>query len=72
MPIVPAGTTAGVPDFSPAIAGHSGEGVAAAPVGGMPFKPDHCVGLTKDGHACSARPMKGTELCYGHTRSQDA
>lgn len=36
---------------------------------GGDFIPDHCQGLTKAGHACTAKPVKGTVLCYGHGRS---
>lgn len=34
------------------------------------FPPTQCAGLTtKDGAACTARPVKGEELCIGHLRS---
>jgi hypothetical protein len=43
-------------------------GGSKAPFGGMPYQPDHCVSLNKAGHACSARPVKGTTKCFGHSR----
>ena len=72
MGIELAGTQDGVPLFSPADMGHHDSGVAEAPIGGMPFQPDHCQALNKQGHACQAKPVKGDVLCYGHTRARDA
>ena len=48
------------------VAQAEGTRLAAA---GAEFIPENCQGRkVADGAACSARPMKGTMLCVGHTR----
>lgn len=34
----------------------------------MPLEPASCSGQTKAGSNCKAHPIKGTELCAGHTQ----
>ena len=47
-------------------------GAAGRPVTtvGLVFVPDRCQAPTKDGEACTARPLKGTTLCVGHTKQE--
>lgn len=72
MAVVEADSRYGTPVAAARQQNLSGSKVAAAPPGGMPFTPDHCQGITRAGAACSARPVKGGELCYGHSRGADA
>ena len=34
----------------------------------MPLEPASCSGQTKAGKDCKAHPIKGTQLCAGHTQ----
>jgi hypothetical protein len=34
----------------------------------MPLEPASCSGKTKAGKDCKAHPVKGTQLCAGHTQ----
>ena len=34
----------------------------------MPLEPASCSGQTKAGSNCKAHPIKGTQLCAGHTQ----
>jgi hypothetical protein len=50
------------------------QGANAVPMGSFisapePELPKRCLMNNKKGNPCSARVVKGTELCIGHTRS---
>lgn len=57
---------------SPVAGGRAPNGAKAGVRQAMPggdWLPDHCSSTNKVGHACMAKPVKGTTLCYGHSRS---
>jgi hypothetical protein len=55
-------------DSSPRSLGPQG---AIIQSGGVPFQPEYCVDLTKNGTPCHSRPVHGHVVCAGHQRSRD-
>ena len=49
---------------------HVREGGVAAP-SGLPTTDRRCTGHIADGARCSARAVKGTRYCIGHTRQAE-
>jgi len=43
-------------------------GIPTSGVFDMPYTPDRCEAVTKEGEPCRARPVKSGHLCVGHLR----